>query len=189
MNQQETLRKRVYSYYEKKKDLGKKITVDHFVSEGVSKSTIYDILRRCDSGRSVLERKRSGRPPKIFTKRAKTALKRLANNKSGISQRKLASRFKCAQSLVNKALKTLSISCWKKQTIPGRTDAQIIAARPKCAALYRKYGLKDWVLDDESYFTLSHSSINGNANYYSDNKQQTPASVKYIKKSNLRKNF
>ena len=55
----------------------------------------------------------------------------------------------------------MSISCWKKQTIPGRTVAQIKAARPKCAALYRKYRLKNWILDDESYFTLSHSSING----------------------------
>ena len=58
----------------------------------------------------------------------------------------------------------MSISCWKKQTIPGRTEAQIQAAKPKCAALYKKYRLKNWILDDESYFTLGHSSINGNSN-------------------------
>ena len=76
----------------------------------------------------------------------------------------------------------MSFGCWKKQTIPGRTDAQIKAARPKCAALYRKYRLNDWILDDESYFTLNHSTINGNANYYSDNNQKTPACVKFNKK-------
>ena len=59
--------------------------------------------------------------------------------------------------------------------------------KPKCAALYRKYGLKDWVLDGESYFTLSNSSINGNANYYSDHKQQTPATVQYINKVKFEK--
>ena len=85
MNNRETLRKRVYFYYEKNRSHGKKFTVDHFLSEGVSKSTIYDILRRCDSGGSVLERKSSGLPPKIFTKKAKSSLKRLVNNKSGIS--------------------------------------------------------------------------------------------------------
>jgi hypothetical protein len=55
----------------------KKFTVNQFVSVGVSKSTIYDILRSCDSGVSVLDRKSSGRPPKIFTKKAIASLKRL----------------------------------------------------------------------------------------------------------------
>ena len=118
----------------------------------------------------------------MFTNQAKSILKRLVNNKSGVSQRKLARRFNCSQTLITRALKSMSIGCWKKQTIPGRTDAQIKAARPKCAALYRKYRLNDWILDDESYFTLNHSTINGNANYYSDNNQKTPACVKFNKK-------
>jgi transposase len=172
----------VYSYYEKNHDKGKKFTADHFISEGVSKSTIYDIMKRFESGASVYDKKSSGRPPKIFTKRAKAKLKRLTNNKSGISQRKLASRFKCSQKLVLLALRDMSIYRWKKKKIPDRTDAQIKAARPKCSALYRKYGLLDWILDDESYFTFRHSSINGNDNYYSDDKTQTPADVKYKKK-------
>jgi len=36
-----------------------------------------------------------------------------------------------------------------------------------------------WVLDDESYFTLSHSTINGNDIFYSSNSAKTLASVKY----------
>ena len=34
-------------------------------------------------------------------------------------------------------------------------------------------------MDDESYFTLKHSTINGNNNFYSSNVIETPASVKY----------
>jgi len=34
-------------------------------------------------------------------------------------------------------------------------------------------------LDDESYFTLTHSAINGNDNLYSSYVSQTPTSVKY----------
>ena len=69
----------------------------------------------------------------------------------------------------------LSIHCWKKQTIPGRTEAQMKAARAKCATLFRKYGDREWIIDDEFYLTLSHSSINGNDNYYSNNKDLASA--------------
>ena len=34
-------------------------------------------------------------------------------------------------------------------------------------------------MDDESYFTLSHTNINGNGQFYSSDISQTPASVKY----------
>jgi transposase len=37
----------------------------------------------------------------------------------------------------------------------------------------------DWILDDESYFTLGHSSMHGNNSFYSSNLEQTPPSVKY----------
>ena len=36
----------------------------------------------------------------------------------------------------------------------------------KCATLYRKYRDREWILDDESYFTKTHSTINGNDNLY-----------------------
>ncbi len=111
MNKREALRSRVYLYYDKNRALGKKMIVDHFVNEGSSKSTIYDILRRFDSGGSVLDKKSSGRPPKIFTNQAKSILKCLFNNKSGVSQRKLARRFNCSQTLVARALESMSIGC------------------------------------------------------------------------------
>ncbi|KAL4465543.1 hypothetical protein ABPG72_013992 [Tetrahymena utriculariae] len=42
-----------------------------------------------------------------------------------------------------------------------------------------KYKDVNWVIDDESYFTLSHSTINGNDSFYSSNISNTPSSVKY----------
>ena len=182
MNNREAFRNRVYSFFEKNKHKGKKFTVDHFISEGRPKSTIYDILNRNESGKSAMDKKSSGRPAIIFTKRATSTLKRLTNNKSGISQRKLAKRFECSLSYINKKLDSLSINCWKKQTIPDRTEGQKAVARPKCATLFRKYKDRQWILDDESYFTLSHSTINGNDNFYSDNKSLAPPEVKFAKK-------
>ena len=48
-----------------------------------------------------------GRSAKIFNKQAKKTLKRLVNNKDGMSQRKLAGRFKCTQSYVNRVIKSI----------------------------------------------------------------------------------
>ncbi len=44
-----------------------------------------------------------------------------------------------------------------------------------------------FVIDDESYFTLDHSSIHGNNSFYTSNINNTPASVKYSKKEKFEK--
>ena len=42
-------------------------------------------------------------------------------------------------------------------------------------------------MDDESYFTLSHSTINGNDIFYTSNIDSTPAGVKYNEVSKYKK--
>ena len=42
---------------------------------------------------------RGGRPAKISNQKDKKELKRLVNNKDGVSKRKLACRFQCTQSI------------------------------------------------------------------------------------------
>jgi DNA-binding protein len=76
----------------------------------------------------------------------------------------------------------LSIDCRKKQRIPDRSEKQAIEAKKKCRILLKKYPNFCWIMDDESYFTLSHSSINGNNVYYSSNVSATPSNVKFTKK-------
>ena len=56
MNKRETFRNRVYSYFKKNKKFGKKFTVDHFVSEGENKRTIYGIIKLYEAGVSVLDK-------------------------------------------------------------------------------------------------------------------------------------
>ena len=51
-NNRETLRTRLYSYYEKYENLGKKFTIDHFISEGEKRTTIYDIINRFEFGKN-----------------------------------------------------------------------------------------------------------------------------------------
>ena len=83
------------SDYEKYKHLGKKFTIGHYISEGEKRTTIYGIINRFESGKNAKHQSGGGRPAKIFNKQTKTKLKRLVNNKDGVSQRKLAGCFKC----------------------------------------------------------------------------------------------
>ena len=87
MNNREAFRNRVYSFFEKKnKHKGKKFTVDHFISEGRPKSTIYDILNRNESGKSAMDKKSSGRPAIIFTKRATLAIVAMQSTRTYIEK-------------------------------------------------------------------------------------------------------
>ena len=58
----------MYCYIEKYKNKTKKLIADHFISEGVRKSTISSILKRQESGSDYIIRIRSDRPAKIFNK-------------------------------------------------------------------------------------------------------------------------
>ena len=73
-NNRETLRIRLYSYYEKYKHLGKKFTIDRFISEREKRTTIYDIINRYESGKNAKHQSRGGRPAKIFNKQTKIKL-------------------------------------------------------------------------------------------------------------------
>lgn len=179
-SKQETCRERVYNYYLEHRADGKKATVDHFKGEKISKKTIYRIIQRAENESGHERVKGSGRIAKIMTKRQINRLKIMFDHKDKVSQRQAARKFNCSQSFICKTLKTKSaIKKRKKKKIPKRTEAQKAKAQPLCGRLYRKSEKKSLILDDESYFTLSHSTINGNDNYYSSDVSQTPSSVKY----------
>lgn len=156
------------------------------MNKGVARSTIYRIISRYDKGIGATRRVRKSVPPKMPAQRVKR-LKAYFNHKDGVSQRKAARKFGISQPYVHKLLKSAQhggvIKCRKKIEIPDRSAAQILKAKTKCRILTEKFAKHDWVIDDESYFTLDHSSIVGNDHFYTSDLKETPASVKYNKKS------
>ena len=52
---------------------------------------------------------------KTFNQKANKELKRLVNNKDGLSRRKLACRFQCTQQYVSKVIKDIGINNYKNQ--------------------------------------------------------------------------
>ena len=51
LNNRETLKIRLYSYYVKY--LRKKFTIEHLISEGEKRTTIYDMINRFESGKNA----------------------------------------------------------------------------------------------------------------------------------------
>ena len=57
------------------------------------------------------------------------------------------------------------------------TEQQKKTLRPKCRAMTEKYRGYNFIIDDESYFTLSHTASPGNNRFYSNNVQLKPDHV------------
>ena len=91
---------------EKHKDKTKKFIVDHFLSEGVSKSTIYDITKRKESGGDHIRRIGSGRPARIFHKTALVKLKHIVCH-NRIFQKNLEKNFQCSQPYICRKIKNV----------------------------------------------------------------------------------
>jgi len=180
-SKQEARRERVYKFYLGNRSQGKKFTVDHFKAENIPKRTIYSIIQRAENESGHERVNGSGRIAKIMSKKNIRSLKTMFDHNDRVSQRQAARRFKCSPSFINYTLKTkTTIKKRKKMKIPKRTDGQKASAQTKCGRLYRISCEKSIILDDESYFTLAHSTINSNNIFYSSNVSQTSPTVKYM---------
>lgn len=180
ISEYETRRKRVYEFFLEHRSKGKTFTVEHFQAEKMPKRTIYRIIEQAENESGHKRAEGSGRPPVIMTKTNIKRLKASFDHKDTISQRQAARKFQCSQQFISQTLKNKSsIITRKKMKIPKRTDEQKAKIRPRCRRLLEKLRGKCCVMDDESYFTLSHSHINGNGIFYTSDVSATPANVKY----------
>ena len=187
MNNIDQTRKRVCNFIEKNQHCGNKTILQHFLKEGIPRSTIYRLIKRVKNGIGAERKKGQGRVAIKMTSANRDKIKRFFDHKTGRSQRAAARKFNINQSYVCKLLKDLSITCRKKQTIPDRSEQQAKDAKTKCGILLRKYKNREWILDDESYFTLSNTSIAGNDVYYTSDVSATPSDVKFSAKKKFEK--
>lgn len=172
---QEFLRKRIVNFYNLNKLKPKIFTIKHFEAEGISKRTVYNILKL-----GKIERKSgSGRIPSIMTPANLRNLERQFNNKDGFSQNDAAKKYGCSQQFISKTLKTLKIKCRKKQKSPEYSEDQIKLVKQQCGWMVRNYRQKKFILDDESYFTLSKPQMPGNNIFYTKDISGTSAEVRY----------
>lgn len=101
------LRKRVAQFlelYRSSRDDWRSLTVSHFVAEGRSQSTIYNIIDTYLRRGSVDHKKGAGRPAQKMTPYNKARLRTAVNHKTGVSQRRMAARFNCDQSYISRTV-------------------------------------------------------------------------------------
>ena len=153
--------------------------MNHFLNEYVPKTTIYRIIKLAENKMGWLRRVGTGLKAIKMPKKKVKQLECVFDNQDKISYRQAGRKFNVVHSYIHKIIKTkTTIKKRKKEQIPDRTQQQKQVVRPKCRRLYYKIQDRDWILDDESYFTLGHSTINGNDVYYSRNVKKCPSSVK-----------
>ena len=166
-------------YYQKNHALGRRHFFENFKDMGAPKRTLNNWLRLLEHKKVLTRKKGSAPPTKIATPSNIKKFKKNFNHRNGRSQKNVAKKLNTSQQYVSKMLKNrTNVRCLKRTTKPRMTALQVKLARPKCTRLLKKYRDVDFILDDESYFTLSNTTLAGNDCFYSDDVQKTPFGIK-----------
>ena len=176
----ESFRRRVLIFLGKNPSLHRADIVNHFSLEGYTRATIYNTLDKITSPQPIHDIKRSGRPTS-WTSANKTKLKRLTNNRTGVSQRGLARKFQVNQSTISRQLAKMNINYRKREKTPKYTEKQKEKSKNLSRLLFNHLRNANCavVMDDEKYFTYSGHQMPGTAGYYSNNKDTCPEKVRF----------
>lgn len=162
----------IINYYE---NHGKSDTVRHFTGIHFSRRGIYRILERYEQTGSIKRKVGSGRKAVKLSASKKKRLLKISTMSAGQSVRKLARKFHISKSYAHDTLKKNNIIFKKRREAPKVSPAQIIRQESRLQLLSEIVTEKkktDFVLDDESYFTLTGAQ---NSGYYVESHNQNDA--------------
>jgi hypothetical protein len=155
-----SLKERVYQYCENHWSDGRKAIANHFIDENNSKPPIYRYIQCWENTMPVERKKGSGRIARIMTSKNIKRSETMVKDRSGISTRQLVPKFKCDQSYIVKTFKNkTNIECRKKSLVPLRNDDQKLRIRPCCIRMLKKFHGGEFIQNDKSCFTMSHSEM------------------------------
>ena len=123
----------------------------------------------------------SGRPLKLSKKNLNNIVKSI-NNRCGLSQRKIARRFKVHYSTISRNLqrRTLIVIRKRRKAPKMNNEQQQVRARKNCGKLYQKLlNGCDLIMDNEKYFKLTGNNVIGNRYFYSTDPATAPPKVKF----------
>ena len=178
--ERDCLKSRIVQHYINVANRQKKITVNHFLQEKVPLRTIYYIIKRYEESDTIVDKPRSGRPTKLTTGQL-TRLKRLVNNKTGISLRWLSSKFKVSFKTISNQLKAMGIYYHKKRRAPTYSDKQLQEIPTRARRLYRLLSKDDFqlIMNDEKYFMFHNESVPSNRGFYTSNPSTVSPEIKF----------
>lgn len=190
----EEVARRVCQMHEKKFDCDRKKTRDHFIAEGMHRTTINRILDRFEDRENADYIKPSGRPAVLATKKVLKKVEKAFTTNPCVSERAVAASVHLSHQHVHhiKANK-LGFKTYKAQTAPKYTEGQKKRAKTNCRKIYEKL-LKQTppkliVMDDETYCTVDPESINGIKFYSCKDKNKIPDKYKFKAKEKFPKKY
>lgn len=180
MAKNESVKNKLYKFMVDNPEMRTIDIAKRFIGLLTTKPSVYRWIKQVRDTGTLKRKIATGRPAKLATKGNIAKLKKMFNNRSGRSQRVAARKLGCSQQYISKILKhRTNIRHRKKIKRPLLTGQQQRVARPKCRKLLENYKNHDFIIDDESYFTLSHTDQPGNDGFYTDDINVTPDGVKY----------
>jgi transposase len=159
----------IIQYYQ---NHGKSDTVRCFTGIHFSRRAIYLILERYEKTGSIERKVGSGRKAVKLKESKKKRLLQNSTTSGGQSIRKLSRKFQISKSYVHDILKKNNILFRKRKEAPKVSPAQIIRQESRLQLLSEIVTQKKkthFVLDDESYFTLTGAQ---NSGYYVESNKQ-----------------
>ena len=185
--EREALAQRTCNFYIDTSNKSIKTTGNYFIKQGIPRRTIYNIINKyLKYGRTTFF-PRTGRPFKLSNQKLNQLVKSV-NNRCGVCKRKLARRFGVNQSTTSRNLRQkTSIVIRKRRKVPKMNNQeQAERARRNCGKLYKTIP-RDWdiILNDEKYFSLTNSDIDGNQFYCSMDPEETPTHIEFKEKQNF----
>ncbi|CAF3904570.1 unnamed protein product [Rotaria magnacalcarata] len=182
-DEREVLSQRICNFYCDSANKSVKTTVNYFLKQNISRRTIYYILSKYLKYGITKALPRSSRSLKLSDKKLKNIVKSV-NNRTGVSQRKIAKDSHVHQSTISRNLRRRTSIRIRKRRIAPKMDSDDQEKRPKrnCGKLYRKLlrGF-DLILDDEKYFKLTGDNVNCNQFFYSTDPTTASTDIKFRK--------
>jgi hypothetical protein len=186
--EREEFRKRVKKLFVKNPQMKNNEIVNHFVKEGMARSTVYNAVNRHLNDQPIQDKKRSGRPSS-WTTSNKAKLKRLVKNRKSVSQRLLGLKFQKHHRTIGRQIKKMKIKNYAREKTPKYTDLQALKAKKISRKLVNQLYKSNSpiIMDDEKYFTFDGDNMPGNKRYYTDDKDNCPDDVRFIGKEKFPK--
>ena len=183
MEQRVILQERVKNFFVKNPNVSKTQAIKNFVSEGIARRTAQRYVNRQLNGEALKKKLNTGRKSS-WTTATRTKLKRLTNNRKGVSQRKLARKFQVDHSTICRQLQKMKIQYYKREKTPKYSESQAVKAQKISRKLVNHLYDQNCsiIMDDEKYFPLTGNQMPGNAGYYTDNKKNCPEDIRFAGK-------
>ena len=184
MSKHDDIKSVLYKFLQKNPNMEKSEAVQRFEAIGYNKRNLYRWIKLIEQNGAIKSKLNKKKRAKKANKANLTKIKNFFDHRSGCSQNKIARRLGCSQSYICKILKKYTnIRCYKKIKKPLLTEEQKKSLRPKCRKMLERFRDLDFIIDDESYFTLRNTSLSGNDRFYSSNLNNTADKAKFNFKS------